>query len=114
VSTTEAIDSEFVTPHFAVPIEAAAKVARHHRQEVFRQGVIQVVSVPRALETEETGAETPAEIKAEPWSSAWLATYLEIAAIALGGAGVILGVQIARRRKIAAHRKRFRLVTAFS
>jgi hypothetical protein len=67
-----------------------------------------------ALETDEPVAETPPQIKAEPTSSAWLATSLEFAAIALSGTGVILGVQSARRRKIAAHRKRFRLVTAFS
>ena len=113
-STTDATDTELVIPYFAVPIESVAKVASDQREAPFSQRVIQVFSNPRAIETEETVSETPAQIKAEPSSSAWVATSLELAAISLSGAGVILGVRSARRRKLAAHRKRFRLVTAFS
>jgi hypothetical protein len=113
-STTEATDKELVIPYLAVPIEPAAKSASHSKEVTSSQRVIQLFSVPMALETDEPVAETPPQIKAEPTSSAWLATSLEFAAIALGGTGVILGVQSFRRRKIAAHRKRFRLVTAFS
>jgi hypothetical protein len=113
-STTDATDTALVVPYFAVPIESVAKVASDQRQVTFSQRVIPLFSVPRALETDEPPAETHAQIKAEPSSSAWIAAFLEIAAIALGGTGVILGVQSIRRRKIAAHRKRFRLITAFS
>ena len=113
-STTDAIDTELVIPYFAVPIEPAAKSTGHSKEVTSSQRVIQLISVPRAIETEEFDAETTAQIKAEPSSSAWVATSLELAAIALGGTGVNLGVQSFRRRKIAAHRKRFRLVTAFS
>ncbi|MEN9967498.1 MAG: hypothetical protein RL036_731 [Actinomycetota bacterium] len=113
-STTESTDKELVITYLAVPIEPAAKSASHSKEVTSSQRVIQLFSVPMALETDEPVAETPPQIKAEPTSSAWLATSLEFAAIALSGTGVILGVQSARRRKIAAHRKRFRLVTAFS
>jgi hypothetical protein len=113
-STTEATDEELAIPDFTVPIEPAARATGHQKEATFRERVIQAFSVPRELETEDSVAETPAQIKAEPSTSAWLATSLEISAIALGGTGVILGVQSFRRRKIAAHRKRFRLVTAFS
>ena len=113
-STTDATDTELVVPYFAVPIESVAKVASGQREVTFSQRVIQVFSAPRALETEEPVDKTPAQIKVERSSSAWVAASLEIAAIALGGTGVILGVQNLRRRKLAAHRKRFRLVTAFS
>ncbi|MEY4043126.1 MAG: hypothetical protein RL529_693 [Actinomycetota bacterium] len=113
-STTEATDKELVIPYLAVPIKPAAKSASHSKEVTSSQRVIQLFSVPMALETDEPVAETPPQIKAEPTSSAWLATSLEFAAIALSGTGVILGVQSFRRRKIAAHRKRFRLVTAFS
>ena len=113
-STTDATDTELVIPYFAVPIEPAAKSTGHSKEVTSSQRVIQLISVPRAIETEEFDAETTAQIKAEPSSSAWVATSLELAAISLSGAGVILGVRSARRRKLAAHRKRFRLVTAFS
>jgi hypothetical protein len=113
-STTDATDAELVIPYFAVPIQPTAKSASHSTEVTSSQRVIPLFSVPRSLETEESFAEAPAQLKAELSSSAWLAMALEIAAIALGGTGVILGVQSFRRRKIAAHRKRFRLVTAFS
>ena len=113
-STTDATDAELVIPYFAVPIQPTAKSASHSTEVTSSQRVIPLFSVPRSLETEESFAEAPAQWKAELSSSAWLAMALEIAAIALGGTGVILGVQSFRRRKIAAHRKRFRLVTAFS
>jgi hypothetical protein len=112
-STTDATDTELVVPYFAVPIESVAKVASDQREMTFSQRVIQVFSAPRALETEQTVSETPTQIKAEP-TSTWIAASLEIASVALGGVGVILGIQSARRKKLAAHRKRFRLVTAFS
>ncbi len=113
-STNEATDSVFVITYLSVPIEAAVRVASTKKEAPSRQRVIEVFSNPRALETEEIVAETPAQIKAEPSSSTWLAMVVEIAAVALVGVGVILGVQRLRRRKIAAHRKRFRLVTASS
>ena len=116
-STTEATDSVLVIPYFSVPIEAAVRIATTRKEAPSRQRVIQVFSNPRALETEEphsVTATTPPQIKAEPSIVATLSTSLEIAAVALGGVGVILGIQGARRRKIAAHRKRFRLVSAFS
>jgi len=115
-STTEATDSVFVIPYFSVPIEAAVRPVTTRKEAPSRQRGIQVFSNPRALEAEELHpvTTTPAQIKAEPSITAVLSTSLEIAAVALGGVGVILGIQSARRRKIAAHRKRFRLVTAFS
>ena len=115
-SVTEDADSVLVTPYLQVATDATVKVVAIRKEVPSRQRVIQVFSNPLALETEELhpASEIPTEIKAESSSRAWISTSLEIAAIALGCVGVILAIQSFRRRKIAAHRKRFRLVTAFS
>ena len=115
-SVTEDADSEFVTPYLSLPIEAPVRVTSTRKVASSRQRIIQVFSNPRALEMEEIHpvAAAPDQIKNEPSIAEMLSTSIEIAAVALGGVGLILGIQSARRKKLAAHRKRFRLVTAFS
>jgi hypothetical protein len=115
-SVTEDADSEFVTPYLSLPIEAPVRVTSTRKVASSRQRIIQVFSNPRALEMEEIHPVAAAadQIKNEPSIAEMLSTSIEIAAVALGGVGVILGIQSARRKKLAAHRKRFRLVKAFS
>ena len=115
-SVTEDADSVLVTPYLQVATDATVKVVAIRKEVPSRQRVIQVFSNPRAIEPEKfhPTSEIPTEIKAESSSRAWISTSLEIAAVALGGVGVILGIQSARRKKLAAHRKRFGLVKAFS
>lgn len=115
-SVTEDADSEFVTPYLSLPIEAPVRVTSTRKVASSRQRIIQVFSDPRALEMEEIHPVAAAadQIKNEPSIAEMLSTSIEIAAVALGGVGVILGIQSARRKKLAAHRKRFGLVKAFS